>query len=64
MNAAGNLAQSIGDGIAGLVGGAVRALGAAIQGLVNALQSLLPGPWFLVIVVAIVVLVAWSVFRR
>lgn len=64
MNIAGNLAQSIGDGIAGLVGGAVQALGAAFQGVVHVFQSLLPGPWFLVLVVAIVALVAWSVFRR
>ncbi len=64
MNAAGNLLQSIGDGIVGLVDGAVRALGAAFQGVVHAAQAVLPGPWFLIVAVVVVALVIWSVFKR
>ncbi|MES2209863.1 MAG: hypothetical protein V4515_06720 [Chloroflexota bacterium] len=64
MDVAGNLAQSIGQGIVGLVGGALRALGAAAQGIVHALQSILPGPWLPIVAVAVMVLFVWNVFKR
>ena len=63
MNIAGNLVQSIGDGISGLVGGALHALGAAWNGVLGALQGLLPGPW-LPIAAVVVVLVAWTFVKH
>lgn len=64
MNIAGDLLGGIGRGIVGLVEGALRALGAAFGGVIHALGSALPGPWLLVVAVAVIVLVVWSVFKR
>lgn len=64
MDIAGNLLQTIGQGIVGLVEGALRALGSAFQGIVHALGSVLPGPWLPVVAVGVVALIAWSVFKR
>ncbi|MEO5919148.1 MAG: hypothetical protein ABIQ17_06275 [Candidatus Limnocylindrales bacterium] len=64
MNVAGNLIQSIGDGIAGLVGGAFRALGDAAEGVLHALGSALPGYWLPAVVIAGLALFAWALFER
>lgn len=64
MDIAGNLAQSIGQGIAGLVGGALGALGTATQGVVNAFQSILPGPWLPIAAVAVIALFVRTVYKR
>ena len=64
MDLAGNLVQSIGDGIAGLVGGAFRAIWLAGEGVLHALQAALPGLWVPAIVIAIVAFLAWALFRR
>jgi hypothetical protein len=64
MNIAGNLVQAIGDGISGLVGGAIQALGAAAQSILNSLQSLLPGLWLPIAAVAAVAVVAWTFLKR
>ena len=60
MDAVGGLLQSVGDGVVGLVGGAFRAFGAAIQGVVGALQSVLPGGWLPVVAGAVLLVVAWN----
>ena len=53
----GDFAEAIGQGISGLVGGSIDALSAAFNGVVGALQAMLPGPLFpIAIVVGIVVL--------
>lgn len=64
MDIAGNLAQSIGQGIVGLVEGALGALGAATQGIVHAFQSILPGPWLLIAAVAVIALFVRNVYKR
>ena len=64
MNVAGNLIQSIGDGIAGLVGGAFRAIWLAGEGILHALQAALPALWLPAILVAILAFLAWTLVRR
>jgi hypothetical protein len=50
MGGAGDLARTVGDGIAGLVTGALAAIGDAFWTIVNELQVLLPGPLFYLVV--------------
>jgi hypothetical protein len=64
VDGAGDLARSVGDGIAGLIGGAFRAFGAAVQGVFDVLQSLLPGLWLPVVAIALVLVVGWSLIKR
>ena len=53
----GDFIDAIGQNVSGLVGGSINALSVAFDSTVNALQQMLPGPWFpIAIVVAIVVL--------
>ena len=64
MDIAGNLVQSIGDGVAGLVSGALRAIWLAGEGILHALQAALPALWLPVILVAILAFLAWTLVRR
>jgi hypothetical protein len=64
MDALGGLLQSVGAGITGLVGGAFRAFGDAIQGAVHALQSVLPGFWLPAAAIALVLVVGWTLIKR
>jgi hypothetical protein len=64
MGGVGDLTQTIADGIAGLVGGAVTALVDAFWTIVAQLQAWLPGPLFpLVVGGAFLGLLIWT-FRR
>lgn len=64
MGPAGDLLHAIGEGISGLVGGSIAAIGTAIGTMVRALQGVLPGPLFpIVLGAAIVLFLAW-LFRR
>ena len=54
MGGVGDLTRSVADGIAGLVGGAVDAIG----------QQVLPGPWFFVAIGGLVVLLLLWVLRH
>lgn len=58
------LGRSVGDGITGLVGGALDAIGAAISGIIDALGAALPAGALPVIGIAAVVLVIWLVLKR
>lgn len=64
MNIAGDLLRTLGDGIVGLVGGAFRAFGAAIQAVFGILHSLLPGLWLPVVALAVILIVGWSLIKR
>ena len=57
------LLRSIGDGISGLVGGAIHAIGAALGGIGGALGAAL-GPFAIPVAVGGVLLVAWLVLKR
>ena len=64
MNVAGNLLQSIGEGISGLVGGAFRALGAAFAEVIQALQSVLPGALLPIVLGLLGIAFLWWLFRH
>jgi hypothetical protein len=58
------LLRSIGQGIVGLVQGALDAIGAVLRGLFGDAGPFLPVPLIAVVGVAIVGLLAWNVARR
>lgn len=58
------LSRAVGDGISGLVGGSLQAIGAALDGMVSALATALPAGALPVIGIAIALLLAWVVFKR
>lgn len=64
MDAAGELMRTLSDGIVGLIGGAFRAFGAAIQAVFGVFQSLLPGLWLPVVAFAVLLVVGWSLIKR
>jgi hypothetical protein len=58
------LTRAIGDGITGLVGGALGFIWAAFSGILDALSAALPAGALPVITVAIVLIVFWRVLRH
>jgi hypothetical protein len=58
------LARTVGDGITGLVGGSLEFIGATLGGIVGAGQRALPGALFYVVIVAVVILVGWTLVKR
>jgi hypothetical protein len=58
------LARSVGDGISGLVGGALAAIGQALAGMVDALSVAVPAGVPPVVGIALVIVVLWWVLRR
>jgi hypothetical protein len=59
----GDFATAIGQGIAGLVGGAIDALGSAFSSVWAALQQALPGPLLPIAIVAVIIVLA-LLFKR
>lgn len=60
MGGVGDLTRSVADGISGLVGGAVAALGDAFTTIVSQGQAILPGPLFPIVVGGLLLgLVVW-----
>lgn len=57
------LLRSIGDGLTGLVGGAIGAIGAALSGIGTALGAAL-GPFAIPVAIGGVLLIAWLVLKR
>ena len=60
----GGLIRAIGNGVTSLVGGAWEALGAAANGLFDALQAALPGFWLPVVAVSVTIAVGWQLIKR
>ena len=60
----GDFVRAIGDGIGGLVGGSIAALGIAFNTIVGTLQGWLPGPLFPAAVIGIAILFAWWLFKK
>jgi hypothetical protein len=62
MAPAGDLIRTVGDGISGLVIGAIGAIGTGISTMIGALQTALPGPLFPIVVIGTVALfVTWLI---
>lgn len=64
LNAMGGLIDSVGNGITGLVAGAFDAIGAALRGIVNAGNQVLPGGLLWVVVFVALVATAWTLAKR
>jgi hypothetical protein len=58
------LGRAVGDGIGGLVGGALDAIGAALSGTLDALGAALPAGALPVIGIAAALLLLWLVLKR
>ena len=58
------LARAVGDGIGSLVGGAVRGIGAAFDGIVGSLDRVIPHGFLPVVVIGVVIVVGWLVLKR
>ena len=58
------LARSIGDGITGLVGGALTAIGGALSGILDALATALPAGVLPVLGIALVVVILWRIIKH
>ena len=59
----GDFVDAIGQNVSGLVGGSLHALSAAFDSLIGAWQAALPGPWFPISIVAVIVVLA-LLFKR
>jgi len=60
----GDFLRAIADGIGGLVGGSVAALGTAFDTIVSTFQTWLPGPLFPAALIGVAVLFAWWLFKK
>jgi hypothetical protein len=58
------LLRSVGDGITGLVGGAIDAIRSALGGIGDALATALPAGVLPVLAVAGALVLLWLVFKR
>lgn len=58
------LGRAVGDGISGLIGGALSSIGAAVNGIVSALSTALPAGALPVLAVLLVLVVGWLIIRR
>jgi hypothetical protein len=60
----GGLAQSVGNGITGMVGGAFEFIGASLRGIVHAAEVVLPGGMLFVVVFFVLLFVGWNLVKR
>lgn len=58
------LGQSVGNGIVGLVGGAMDAIGGALRGIVNAGNNALPNGLFWALIFVVLVIGGWTLAKR
>jgi hypothetical protein len=60
----GDFIQAIGQGIAGLVTGALLAIGAVLRGMVESANALLPGGLLALVAFVLLLLGAWALAKR
>ena len=58
------LGRAVGNGIVGLVGGAMDAIGGALRGIVNAGNNALPNGLFWVVLFVVLLFGAWTLVKR
>ena len=59
----GDFVGAIGAGVSGLVGGSLNAISVAFDSIIGAWQAVLPGPWFPISIIAVIVVLA-LLFKR
>ena len=59
----GDFVSAIGQNVSGMVGGSIHALSVAFDSVMSAWHAALPGPWFPISIVVVVVVLA-VLFRR
>jgi hypothetical protein len=59
----GDFVDAIGQNVSGLVGGSIHALSVAFDSVIATWQSALPGPWFPISIVVVIVVLA-LLFKR
>jgi len=60
----GGLAQSVGNGITGMVSGAFEFIGSSLRGIVQAAEVALPGGMLFVVAFFVLMFVGWNLIRR
>jgi hypothetical protein len=60
----GGLAQSVGNGITGMVSGAFEFIGSSLRGIVHAAEIALPGGMLFVVVFFVLLFAGWNLIRR
>lgn len=60
----GDFIGSIGNGIAGLVGGAFEVIGSTLRGMVASADAALPGGMLALVVFVALVATAWTLAKR
>lgn len=58
------LSRSVGDGVSGLVGGSLQAIGSSVGGMLSALGAALPPGALPLIGVVVALLFVWAVIRK
>lgn len=58
------LGQAVGNGIVGLVGGAMDAIGGALRGIVNAGNDALPNGLFWALIFVVLLIGGWTLAKR
>lgn len=58
------LLRSVGDGITGLIAGALAAIGAAVEGIGASLSAALPAGALPVLGIGLALLVLWLILKR
>jgi hypothetical protein len=58
------LGNAVGNGIVGLVGGAMDAIGGALRGIVNAGNNALPNGLFWAVIFVVLVVGGWTLAKR
>ena len=64
MDGIGGLFQALANAVVGLFGWMVEAFGQAIRGMFAIFQTVLPGPWLLVVGAAVVLFGFWAFIKR
>jgi hypothetical protein len=60
----GGLAQSVGNGNTGMVGGVFEFIGSSLRGIVHAAEVALPGGMLFVVAFVVVTFVGWNLIKR
>lgn len=64
MGGVGDLIQSLGNGISSLIENAFDAIGAALRGILDSFESLVPFPLSLLVLAIVLAGIAWLLAKR